>query len=150
MRYGVLLVGRHLGEGAVEAVGNEQRIVTEPLHPALAVDDPPFDNPFEEVFLAACEQRDNGTEPRATIRRPLQIVQQQAVVGLKIVTVGGIAGRMDARRSVQRLDLEARIVGKTVESRTGTQIMRFLGSVAFERCLLLGNLLRDAAHAGRH
>lgn len=53
VRHGVLLVGRHLGEGTVAAVGHEERIVTEPLGSGLPFDDAPLDDPFEEVLLVA-------------------------------------------------------------------------------------------------
>lgn len=57
---------------------------------------------------------------------------------------------MDARRAVQRLDFETRIVGEAVEPRAGAQVVRLLGGIAFERRLVFGNLLLHAAHARRH
>ena len=53
VRNGVLFVGGHLGERLRIAVGDEQRVVAEPLVPGLAVDDPPLDDAFEKVLLAA-------------------------------------------------------------------------------------------------
>ena len=53
VRDGIFLIGGHLGERLRIAVGDEQRVVAEPLVPGLAVDDPPLDDAFEKVLLAA-------------------------------------------------------------------------------------------------
>ena len=67
MRNGVLFVGGHLGERLRIAVGDEQRVVAEPLVPGLAVDDPPLDDAFEKVLLAAENQRDDRAETRPAV-----------------------------------------------------------------------------------
>lgn len=114
VRYGVLLVGRHLGERAVEPVGYEEGVVTEALATRFVVGDMPLDNPFEQILAAFEQQRDNGAETCAAVGRTLQVFQQQAVVGCKIVAVGGIAGRVYARGAAKGLDLKSGIVGEAV------------------------------------
>ena len=112
--------------------------------------DAPFDHTFEKVFFAVEDQRNDRSELRPAVGRSFEVFQQQAVVGREIVSVGGVTGRMHARSAAQRLHFESGIVGEAVESRAVVEVMRLLRSVAFEGLLLFGNLLRDAAFAGRH
>ena len=67
VRDGILLLGGHLGEGAVVAVGDEERVVAESLAPLLAVDDAPFDDSLEEVLLAAQQQRDDRADRKSVV-----------------------------------------------------------------------------------
>ena len=55
VRHLVFLLGGHLREGAVIAVGNEQRVEPESPVPCFSVDDAPFDDPFEKVLFAVQE-----------------------------------------------------------------------------------------------
>ena len=119
VREGVLLVGGHLGEGVVGAFGTEERVVTEPFVSGLVFDDAPLDPSFEEVFLAAEDQRDDRAEAGPAVFRALEVAEQQAVVGGEVVAVGGVARRVYAGGSAERLDLEARVVGEAFPSRVG-------------------------------
>ena len=107
-----------------------------------------FDDSFEEALLAAEDQRNDRAETCPAVRDALQVAE--AVVRGEVVPVGGVAGRMDARRAAERLDLEARVVGEAVAPGAVVEVVRLLRSVAFEGFLLFGNLLRDAAFAWRH
>ena len=62
MRDGVLLLDGHLGERAVVAVGDEKRVVAEPLVAGFAFDDATLDDPLEAVLLAVENQRDDRAE----------------------------------------------------------------------------------------
>lgn len=97
MRDGVFLFGGHLGEGAVVAVGDEERVETEALVAGFVIEDAPLDDPLEEVLLAVEDQRDDRAEAGPAVGDPLEVLQQQAVVGRKVVAVGGVAGRVYAR-----------------------------------------------------
>ena len=107
----------------------------------FAVDDASFDDSFEEALLAAEDQRNDRAETCPAVRDALQVAEQQAVVRGEVVPVGGVAGRMDARRAAERLDLEARVVGEAVAPGAVVEVVRLLRSVAFEGFLLFGNLL---------
>ena len=85
VRNGVLLLGRHLGKGAIEPLGNKQRVVAESLGARLVVDDAPLDNPLEEVLLAPLDQADHRAEAGATIRLAREVFQQKAVVWCLII-----------------------------------------------------------------
>ena len=65
------------------------------------------------------------------------------------MSVGGVAGRVYAGGSAQRLDFESGVVGEAVQTGAVVEVVRLLRGVAFEGLLLFGDLLRDAAVAGR-
>ena len=69
--------------------------------------------------------------------------------GGEVVAVGGVAGRVYAGGSAERLDFEARVVGEAVHTGALMEVAGLLQGVAFECRLLLGNLLGDAAVARR-
>ena len=72
VRDGVFLLGGHLREGAVVAVGHEQRVESEPFVSGFAVDDASFDDSFEEALLAAEDQRNDRAETCPAVRNALQ------------------------------------------------------------------------------
>ena len=82
-------------------------------------------------------------------KRAFEVFQQQAIIGREVVAVGGVTGRVHARGAAQRLDLQPRIVGEAVEPGAAVEVVRLLRGVAFEGLLLLGNILLNAAVAGR-
>ena len=64
--------------------------------------DASLDYPFEEVFLTVEDQCNDCAEAGPAVPDALEILQQQAVVGRKVVSVGGVAGRVDAGGAAQR------------------------------------------------
>ena len=114
------------------------------------VDDATLDNPLEEVLLTPFNQADCRAETGPAIRYPLHILQQQAVVGGKVVAIGCITSRMNPRSTPQRLDLQAGVVGKAVESRALVEITRLLTSISLQRIRRFGYLLLNTALARSH
>ena len=100
------------------------------------------------MLLAPLDQNYRRAESSATILLALHIVEQQASVGLEVVTVGGVACRVNTRRSVQRVNLQTRVVGKAVQPRALVEIAGLLAGIAFECRGRLGNILRNAHLAG--
>ncbi len=147
MRYGVLLLGTHLGEGAVEAVGDKQRIVPEAAAAGRAFGYASLDDTLEEVLLAALDERYDRAETRTAVVAARKLRQQTSVVGLEVVAVGGITRRMNARRTAQSLDLQARVVGEAVAAGAVVYVVRLLRGVALQRGLLLGYIFGYAALA---
>lgn len=83
VREGVLLVGGHLGEGAVGAFGTEERVVTEPLVPGFVFDDAPLDPPLEEVLLAVEDQCDDRAEAGPAVLRAFEILSSRRLLAAK-------------------------------------------------------------------
>ena len=123
---------------------NEERVVAEAFGARSALGDVPLDDPFEEVLLAVEDQRDDRAEAGPAGADALQVAEQEFVVGGEVVTVGGIAGRVYARRTAQCFDFESRIVGEAVAARAVMNVAGFLRSVSRDGVLLFGNLLGDA------
>ena len=101
---------------------DEQRVVAESAaatrHPA----DPPVparlaDDRRRVVRPAQVRHRAAVARRTLCVGHALEFEQQLAVVGLVVGGFAGIACRVDARRAVQRVDLEARIVGDGGQAR---------------------------------
>ena len=110
--------------------------------------DASLDYPFEEVFLTVEDQCNDCAEAGPAVPDALEILQQQAVVGRKVVSVGGVAGRVHAGGPAQRLDFEPGVVGEAVQTGTVMEVVSLLRGISFEGLLLFGNLFGDAAFAG--
>ena len=149
VRYGVLLLGRHLGEGALLAFGDEEGVVSESVGPVLLAGDISIYDTLEEVFAVAVYEGYGRAEACAAVPYALETLQQQSFVGLVVVAVGSVSCRVYARLAAQSLHFESRVVGKAVEPRTRAYVPRLGQRVAFERRFVLGDILRDAALARR-
>ena len=67
--------------------------------------------------------------------------QQFGSVGRKVVAIGGVAGRVNARSSPKCIHLQAGVVGKAVEPRALPHIAGFGQSITLNGGLILGNVL---------
>ena len=101
------------------------------------------------MLFSVENQRNDGAEAGPPVRYAFHIAQQKLHVALRIVSRSRIACRANSRLPAERLDLEARVVGKAVGSRALVQVVRFLGSVAFDRRAVFRNFLGNTQLGGR-
>lgn len=83
VRDGVFLFGGHLGEGAVVAVGDEERVETEALVAGFVIEDAPLDDPLEEVLLAVEDQRDDRAEAGPAVGDPSRFFSSRRLLAAK-------------------------------------------------------------------
>ena len=118
MGHGVFLLVRQLGKRLVGiCVRDEYRIVAETVGAGHDQSDAPVHPAFEEVLLTVQNQRDHGAEARAAGgSRPEtgQFREKLRDIGLVIMTLAGISGRIHARGSPERLNLQTGIVSEAV------------------------------------
>ena len=117
-RQAVLLVGRHLAEGARMAVGQEHRVVAEAGGSARRPYQRAFDGAFELLEMAVRPgDAERGDELRLAQRRAVgAMVLQHGFDRLhgagEILVLAGPARGMDAGRAAERIDRQPGIVGK--------------------------------------
>ena len=98
-RQSVLFLGAHLAEGAVEAVGQEQRVVAEAVVAARRPDDDAIDAALEVLDMAVGPgQAERGDEMRA----PLSACGR--CVRLKVVWMRFMAARKSLSGPAQRAE----------------------------------------------
>ena len=114
MRYGVLLFGRHIGKGDGFAIGDEEWVVTKTLAARLLGGYSAIYYALYLLLYTAADKLYHGAEACSADLLALQFVEQFAVVGGKVVAIGGVACRVYPWCSIESLYLEASIVGKAV------------------------------------
>lgn len=129
----VLGGGIHLREGLVVAVGEEHRVVAEAVGAALLGEDDAVHAALEEVLLAVQDQGDHGLETGPAVLHAAHLREELADVVLVGAALAGVTGGIDARLSVQCLDLQSRVVGEAVAMVVLHDVLGFLQSVAFQR-----------------
>ena len=106
---------RDLGERAAEGRVEEDRVVAEAAAAARGRGDAALDRAARlEEHLARARERQRAREPRGALRRPAllqQAVDHRELLGIGRGDVGGVSRRVDAGRAVERVDLEARVLG---------------------------------------
>src|SRR5262249_28980455 len=122
-RQAVLLLARHLAEGAWVPVRQKHRIVAETLVAAWRPYQHTVDAALEGLNMTVrpgdAERRDEVRGTRRGRRRAeaLQLLLDVAHGAAEILVGAGPARRMDARRAAERIDHEAGIVGERRELR---------------------------------
>src|SRR2546428_14159901 len=98
MRDPVFHLTRKLRHGAVVAIGDEHRVVAEPVRAGRSAGDPPGAHAFEGFDAAIGPgQRNDAHEARAPIRRGTQPLEQAAVALFVDDSVAEKAFRANAR-----------------------------------------------------
>ena len=147
MRQRVLLVARHLGErAAVAVVGDEHGVVPEPTVTTRRLGDRAPAHAVDDQLGAVGTTHDHTGAERSTAIRPTGELAEQlgAIVGVR-AALAGVAGRIHARRPVQRVDLEAGVVGDGSEAGRVADRDGFESRVALERV----GVLHDVGNLGR-
>src|ERR1700733_5899987 len=118
----VLFLRGHLAEGAVIAIRPKDRIVAKSGGSSRREDKDPIPPAFESFFSPARRaQRRCGDEPPPPRRRRAARFKFALDAGhgvAKVFLRPSPSGRINARRSVKRLDAEPRIVGERNEPRS--------------------------------
>lgn len=144
MAYRVLLVGRELGHGVPRnLVGSEERVVAEAAFTLEHGADGALARPLGRAVFAQADQCDHTHEARSSIGDPLELLQEELVVGL----VRGLRREplaVHARGSAEGLDLEARVVGHTGKTDPLVHEVRLLEGVAHEGVAGLGRVFLEA------
>ena len=115
----VLLLGGEFGEGATVGLERgEDRVVSEAVGPVPSGGDRALAHAFDDE-LPTCgpAHHHDRAEPRRAgggVERTsgLQLLEEQRDVVVVGRVLAGEAGRPDARRTVERLDLEAGVIGQ--------------------------------------
>ena len=71
---------------------------------------------FKDRKISVFDERDHAAEASGALleRKPFQFAENLSTVGRRVLVLSGVAGGMDARCPVERIDLETRIVGEAV------------------------------------
>ncbi len=112
----VLLVRGELRGAALDPLGLEHRVVAEAVLADGGVEHPARPHPELDVLDRAVDERRGADELGAAIRDTLEVGEQQAVV-VAIVAGAGVARRVDARCSAERVDPDAGVVGDRRQAR---------------------------------
>ena len=118
MRDFILSLGTHLGKGFRPALRVKQRVIAKTALSVLLGSYIATHDTLEEILLAIHNKRNRRTELCSTIPYTLHTLQQQAFISLIVVTISGITSRAHTWLTTQCIDLQACIIGKTIQTRT--------------------------------
>ena len=133
----VLLLRPHLGEAHAGFRGGKDGVVAKAIVAHLLLEDASLNGAFKQMFLALANQGDDRAETGGAVGCVAQFVEQTAdvafgVVALAIAVHGTKAGREHARSPAQCLDLQPRVVGKTVHAIVLRDVASFLQGIALQ------------------
>ena len=122
MADGVLLLGRELGHGLAGRIGGqEQRVIAKAVAPAPLARDHALAGPrAREDAACGVDERHDAHEARRTVgvcHFPCILSRELGVVGLVITMGAGVARRVNAGLTVERVHHQAGIVGDSRQAR---------------------------------
>ena len=144
MADGVLGSFVHLCEGEIAADGTEDGIVAEAGGAALFGNDFAIDTALEEILFPVQDEGDDGFEAGFAVRDPLQLRHHIPDVVLKAARRSCVTCGINTGAAVERLDFQAGVIGKTVDTVFVVDIFRFLPGVAQQRISCFGDFLETA------
>lgn len=100
------------------------------------------------MCIIADNQRDRTPEPGMTVRLVVKFSQKTGIIGGIITVPAGIAGTENSRRTTERIDFKAGVVGKAVIAIALLYPSRFLESILLERGAGLGDIVM-ASYIGK-
>ena len=134
----------HLGEGLVEAGGTEDGVVAEAGGAPLFGDDFAIDATLKDVLFAVKDEGDDGLEAGLAVGGSLHFGHHLADIVLEAASGACVACGIDAGAAVERLDFQAGVVGKAIDTVFVVDVFRFLSGVAQQRIGCFGNFLKTA------
>ncbi len=121
---------RQLGSGGAEPDRLEDRVIAEPARATRLSEHAAFPRAMRDqrrrIVGGAHECDDALIVPRPTFRRNIaQLVEQLQQIGLIGRMLAGISRRIHTRPTVERIDLDARVVGNRRKARELRRVARF-------------------------
>src|ERR1017187_1090532 len=110
----VLLLQSHFGKSFCISFGYEDGIVSKSVVSSFLRDDCTFYHTLKKIFPAIQHQGDDCSEPSFSIRYFNHLTQNLIHIGIHILIVTCISGRIYSRTIFQGGYLQTTVIGKTV------------------------------------
>ena len=138
----ILLLTTQLGEGLRASLGTEDGVIAEAMVTGALECDLAIDCALEEVRPVFVDKGDDGTEASTTWGRyTLETLQKESNILFEGSMLPCEARRVDSRSSVKSLDLEPRIIGKTMKPVALPHVARLDEGIPLQRISGLRDLL---------
>ena len=138
----ILLLTTQLGESLLASLGTEDGVIAEAMVTGALERDLAIDCTLEEVRPVFVDESDDGAEAGTTWRRyPLETLQKEGYILFEGRMLPCEACGVDSRSSVKSLDLEPRIIGKTMKPVALPHVARLDDGIPLQRIGGLRDLL---------
>lgn len=138
----ILLLTTQLGESLLASFGAEDGVIAEAMVTRALKRDLAIDSTLEEVGPVLIDKGDDGTEAGTTWGRyPLETIQKEGYILFEGRMLPCETRGVDPRSSVKSLDLEPRIIGKTMKPIALPHVARLDEGIPLQRIGGLRDLL---------
>ena len=138
----ILLLTTQLGESLLASLRTEDGVIAEAMVTGALERDLAIDCALEEVRPVFVDEGDDGTEAGTTWGRyPLETLQKEGYILFEGSMLPCEACGVDSRSSVKSLDLEPRIIGKTMKPIALPHVARLDEGIPLQRIGGLRDLL---------
>ena len=138
----ILLLTTQLGESLLASFGAEDGVIAEAMVTRALERDLAIDSTLEEVGPVLIDKGDDGTEAGTTWGRyTLKTLQKEGYILFEGSMLPCEARRVDSRSSIKSLNLEPRIIGKTMKPVALPHVARLDEGIPLQRIGGLRDLL---------